>query len=57
MSDDESIVEFNVHVLDIANESFALGEKMLNTKLVRKVLWSLPQCFNMKLTTIEKQTT
>lgn len=26
MSDDELITKYNVHVLDIANESFALGE-------------------------------
>lgn len=42
MSDDESIVEFNVRVLDFAIESFALGEKFSDTKLVQKVLRSLP---------------
>lgn len=54
MSDDETIVDFNVRVLDIANESFALGEKMSKTKLVRKVLRSLPQRFNMKVTAIKE---
>ncbi|KAA0047123.1 gag-pol polyprotein [Cucumis melo var. makuwa] len=50
MSDDETFSEFNVRVLDIANKSFALGEKASDSKLVRKVLRSLPQRFNMKVT-------
>ncbi|KAA0055425.1 gag-pol polyprotein [Cucumis melo var. makuwa] len=54
MGEDEIIAEFNVCVLDIANESDALGEKMFKTKLVRKVLRSLPSNFNMKVTTIEE---
>ncbi|KAA0067422.1 gag-pol polyprotein [Cucumis melo var. makuwa] len=48
------VVEFNVRVLDIANKSDALGEKMSDSKLVRKVLRSLPSKFNMKVTAIEK---
>ncbi|KAA0068136.1 MADS-box transcription factor PHERES 2-like [Cucumis melo var. makuwa] len=42
MSEEKTIVEFNVRVLDIANESDALREKMFDAKLVRKVLRSLP---------------
>ena len=34
MSEDEFIADFNVHVQDIAIESFALGEKISDTKLV-----------------------
>lgn len=41
-------------ILDIANESFLLGEKILESKLVRKVPRSLPQRFNMKVTTNEE---
>ncbi|XP_050935670.1 uncharacterized protein LOC103502061 [Cucumis melo] len=52
--EDETIVEFNVRVLDLANESFALSEKLTNTKQVRKVQRSLPPRFNMKVTTIEE---
>ncbi|XP_050935673.1 uncharacterized protein LOC107991877 [Cucumis melo] len=52
--DDETITKFNVRVLDIANESNALGEKMSDSKLVRKVLRSLLSKFNMKVTTIEE---
>lgn len=38
MNDDESIAEFNVRLLDIANESFALGEKISEERLVKKIL-------------------
>lgn len=54
MFDDETIAEYNVCVLDIGNESFALGKRLFETKLVRKVLCSLPQHFNMKVTPIEE---
>ncbi|KAA0033175.1 uncharacterized protein E5676_scaffold5393G00130 [Cucumis melo var. makuwa] len=40
MTEEETIVEFNIRVLDIANQSDALGEKMFDSKLVRKVLRS-----------------
>lgn len=32
MSEDETIIEYNVRVLDIANESFALAERMTDLK-------------------------
>lgn len=54
MLEDESVVEFNVHLLDIANELFALGEKISKEELVCKVLHSLPKRFDMKVTTIEE---
>ena len=54
MAEDEKIAEFNVRVLVLANESFALGEKIIDTKLVKKVLRSLPSRFNMKVSTIEE---
>ncbi|KAA0062592.1 gag-pol polyprotein [Cucumis melo var. makuwa] len=54
MNEDETIAEFNVRVLNIANESDALKEKMSDSKLVRKVLRSLPSNFNMKVTAIEE---
>lgn len=54
MSEDEFIADFNVHVQDIAIESFALGEKISDTKLVWKVLRSLPPRFSMKVTTIKE---
>lgn len=54
MEDDETIIEFNMRLLDIANESLALGEKISEEKLVRKILKSLPKRFDMRDTTIKE---
>ena len=54
MEEDETIAEFIVRVLNIANELYTLGEKISDSKLVRKVLRSLPSRFNIKITTIEE---
>src|SRR4051812_31849231 len=54
MRDDESIKDFHMNLLDIANTSGALGEKMSDEKLVRKILRSLPKRFDMKVTAIEE---
>lgn len=54
MWEDESISKFNIRLHDMANNSFALGEKMSEEKLVRKILTYLPQKFDMKVTTIEE---
>ncbi|CAM8917541.1 unnamed protein product [Rhodiola kirilowii] len=48
MQEDETIADFNTRVLDISNESFALGEPMSEETLVRKVLRSLPKRYAMK---------
>jgi len=52
MKDDESIHDCDMNVLDITNTSSALGENMLEEKMVWKILRSLPKKFDMKLTTI-----
>jgi len=54
MEDYESIHDFNMNILEIANTSSALGEKMSDEKLVRKILRSLPKIFDMKVTAIEE---
>jgi len=54
MNDDESIQDLHMKILDIANVSGALGEKMTEEKLVRKILRSLPKRFDMKVTAIEE---
>jgi hypothetical protein len=46
MDIDETISEFNTRLRDISNSSFALGEKMSEKKLARKILRSLPKRFN-----------
>lgn len=55
MAKEETIAEFNVRVLNLANESFALGEMISDSKMVQKVLRSLPARFNMKVMTIEEE--
>ncbi|MCI92649.1 gag-pol polyprotein, partial [Trifolium medium] len=39
---------------DIANSSFALGEKMPGEKLTRKILRSMPKRSDMRVTAIEE---
>ena len=38
-----------MNILDIVNASGALGEKMIEEKLVRMILRSLPKIFDMKV--------
>ncbi|KAA0062782.1 gag-pol polyprotein [Cucumis melo var. makuwa] len=54
MTEDETVSEYNGRVLEIVNDSLLLGEKILESKIVRKVLRSLPRKFDMKVTTIEE---
>ncbi|KAA0035513.1 gag-pol polyprotein [Cucumis melo var. makuwa] len=54
MTEDESDSEYNERVLEIANDSLLLGEKIFESKIVRKVLRSLPRKFDMNVTTIKE---
>jgi len=54
MKEDESIQEFHMNILDIANAFDTLEEKMSEEKPVRKILRSLPKRFDMKITNIEE---
>ncbi|MCH79532.1 gag-pol polyprotein [Trifolium medium] len=54
MKDDERIHDFHMNLMDIANSSESLGEKMSEEKLVRKILRSLPKRFDMKVTAVEE---
>ncbi|XP_022854061.1 uncharacterized protein LOC111375463 [Olea europaea var. sylvestris] len=54
MKDDESCDEFYAKLNDIVNSSFNLGEKIFESKIVRKVLRSLPERFRPKVTMIEE---
>lgn len=54
MKDDENIHDFDMSILEIANSFSALGEKMSEEKMVRKILRSLPKFFDMKVTTIKE---
>ena len=54
MHDDESLSDFYTKLCDIANESFALSEKIYETTLGRKIMRSLPDRFNSKVIAIEE---
>ena len=49
MDEDESF-----ELKDIVNLAFNLGEQILKTKIVKKILRSLPERFHTKITTIEE---
>ena len=54
MEEDESFDEFCAKVKDIVNSAFNLVETILEPKIVRKVLKSLPERFHTKITAIEE---
>ena len=54
MEDDESFDEFYAKLQDIVNLAFNLGETIPESKIVRKVLRSLPERFYAKITAIEE---
>ncbi|TYK13606.1 gag-pol polyprotein [Cucumis melo var. makuwa] len=54
MTEDESVLAYNKRVLEIANESLLRSEKIHDSKIMRKVLRSLPKTFDMKVNTIEE---
>ena len=54
MEEDESFNKFYVKLKNIVNSVFNLGETILELKVVKKVLKSLPKRFHAKITTIEE---
>ena len=54
MEDDESFDEFYAKLKYIVNSAFNFGETIPKSKIVRKVLRSLPERFHAKITTIEE---
>ena len=54
MSDDESFDSFYGRLNEIVIAKLNLGEKIEDTKMVRKILRSLPETFQAKVTTIEE---
>ena len=54
MEKDELFNEFYAKLKDIVNFAFNLGETMSKSKIVRKVLKSLPERFHAKITTKEE---
>ena len=54
MEEDESFDEFYAKLKDIVNPTFNLRETILEPKIVRKMLRSLPKRFHAKITAIEE---
>ena len=54
MKDSEIFDEFYAKLSDIVNSSFNLSEKILESKIVGKILRSLPDRFQPKVTAIEE---
>ena len=54
MDEDKSFDEFYAKLKDIVNSAFNLAEQILEPKIIRKILKSLLERFNAKITTIEE---
>ena len=54
MEEDESFDEVYAKLKDIMNSAFNLGETILEPKIVRKVLRSLPERVHAKITAVEE---
>ena len=54
MEEDETFDEFYAKLKDIVNFAFNLGESIAESKIVRKILRSLPERFHAKITVIEE---
>ena len=53
MEEDETFDEFYTKLRDIVNFAFNLGEFIVESKIVRKILSSLPERFHAKITAIK----
>ena len=54
MSEDESFDSFYSKLNEVVVKKFNLGEKTEDSKIVRKILQSLPESFRAKVTAIEE---
>ena len=54
MSKDKSFDSFSGKLNEVVIGKFNLGEKMEDSKIVRKILRSLPESFHAKVTAIEE---
>ena len=55
MEEDESFDEFYAKLKDIVNSAFNFGEIILEPKIVRKVLRSLPERFHARSPQLRNQ--
>jgi hypothetical protein len=54
MLEEETFREFYTKISDLRNTMVSLGKSISDVKLIRKILRSLPECFRIKVTTIEE---
>ncbi|KAL5541374.1 hypothetical protein UlMin_042465 [Ulmus minor] len=54
MEEGEKVADFNAKLIDITNRSCLLGEEYIESKIVRKILRSLPHRFQGKVIVIEE---
>ena len=54
MGEDETFDEFNAKLKDIVNSAFNLRESIAESKIIRKILRSLPERFHVKITAIKE---
>jgi len=54
MLEDETFNEFYDRISGLRNSMINLGKKVSDTKLIKKILRSLPERFRIKVTTIEE---
>ena len=54
MEEDETFDEFYAKLKGIVNSAFNFGESIAESKIVRKILRSLPERFHAKITAIEE---
>ena len=54
MEEDETFDEFYSKLKDTVNSAFNLGESIAKSKIVRKILRSLPEKFHAKITAIKE---
>jgi hypothetical protein len=52
--EEETFGEFYSKMSDLRNSMVSLGKPISDVKLIRKILRSLPECFRIKVTTIEE---
>jgi uncharacterized coiled-coil DUF342 family protein len=52
--EDETFEEFYSKMSNLRNSMVSLGKSVSDVKLIRKILRSLPECFRIKVTTIEE---
>jgi len=54
MLEERTLGEFYTKINDLRNSMVSLGKQISDVKVIRKILRSFPECFKIKVTTIEE---